>query len=543
MANLLEEVEIIEGQDSRLLQITDKSAQTKIGTLSNLDTESNDNLVVALNEVLSVANTLGINVGDLSELDTTVKTSIVNAINEVIALIALQGVEFDAKIDDIEHIKLIDVTKHGAVADGVTDCTRAVQDLIETNANLYFPKGTYYFAQPITIDASNVHLFGNGVSTVLKFNGNGITVTLFRCVIEDLLITSQTNGAFGIKILGSYNTVKNVFIQDGYNVSMTALQVGEAGQGAWYNIFNEIYINDINNTARQGTGIKCYSSVNNVFSNIIIHGKNEAFWFDADKTVGYSTDGAQLENINVTTCNRGLYINDCSSIYIDNSIFDQITDYGMTITKGININITECYISAGGNSTVNYQAIQISDCEGVKINNSQIAGTPSTFGVITRESKAVSISACTFGHFTQAITFADALSENCDITDCYFNELVTTKLYLAGNKNFYSGLRGTGAITVAGGYQTTGCFYYATMTYSMSEASYSATVDIPLPTDLKQPIAPIVIPYDMDALYSVAYDLSNSPSGYVRIIVKRCDNTPFQTNVKLAYMLPFDFTA
>lgn len=50
MANILEEVEIIEGQDSRILQITDKSAQSKIGTLNELATTNKATLVDAINE-------------------------------------------------------------------------------------------------------------------------------------------------------------------------------------------------------------------------------------------------------------------------------------------------------------------------------------------------------------------------------------------------------------------------------------------------------------------------------------------------------------
>lgn len=63
----------------------------KIGILSNLTTETQSNVVAAINEVDSncdtnttaISNT-NTNIGTLSNLDTTNKTSIVNAINELV---------------------------------------------------------------------------------------------------------------------------------------------------------------------------------------------------------------------------------------------------------------------------------------------------------------------------------------------------------------------------------------------------------------------------------------------------------------------------
>lgn len=510
--------------------LTDTS--TLIGSLSDLETTDKDSIVDAINELVSSLSDLTDAIGDLDDLETTDKSNIVAAINEVL----------DAS-DDIEHFKVIDVTKHGVVADGVTDCTSKVQSLISAGAFIYFPKGTYYFASPVNVNVSDVTITGDGLATVLLLKGNGFTFSQFRCTLENLKISCKGNNSFGVHVTGSYCTFSHLMVQDYSTNVVNSFLLGEAGQGCWYNIFNDILINDINNTTRNGIGFKCYSTVNNVFNDIIIHGKHEGLWFDSDKTVGYSTDGAQLENINITTCDRAFYINDCTAIYIDNTIMDQLTDYGLTITKGGNINLTECYISAGGNSTNAYQAIQVTDVESVKIDNCQIAGTPSTFGIIIRNSKNINVLNSVLGHFTQGITFADATSVDCHIDNCYFNELITTKLYLAGSKNSYSNLRGTGAITVAGGYQTTGTLYYGTHVHTQSSATYSAIIDIPLPGDLKQPVAPIIIPVNVDALYTWSYDLANSPSGYVRITLKRADNLPFNGTFTIGFMFPFDFTA
>lgn len=59
------------------------SANTNIGTLTNLTTTEKSNLVGAINEVDGNTDINTTNIGDLSDLETTAQTDIVSAINEV----------------------------------------------------------------------------------------------------------------------------------------------------------------------------------------------------------------------------------------------------------------------------------------------------------------------------------------------------------------------------------------------------------------------------------------------------------------------------
>lgn len=72
----------------------------------------------------------------------------------------------------------ISVRAHGALGDGSTDDTTAVQAAIDaaetavaageaTNATVYFPSGTYIL-DPVYVGASNVRLLGEGRSSLLK---------------------------------------------------------------------------------------------------------------------------------------------------------------------------------------------------------------------------------------------------------------------------------------------------------------------------------------------------------------------------------------
>ena len=63
----------------------------------------------------------------------------------------------------VNQLKLINVQTHGAVGDGVTDDTAAIQAAITaTRGVLHFPAGTYLVTDALTIAADRVTLQGDG---------------------------------------------------------------------------------------------------------------------------------------------------------------------------------------------------------------------------------------------------------------------------------------------------------------------------------------------------------------------------------------------
>ena len=107
------------------------------GDLDNLNTTDKSNLVAAINEVLQ---TLSDTIGDLNDLDTPDKSSIVDAIN--------------SEILKLNKRRIIHVRDFGAVGDGVTDDTDAIQAAFNYNADnllktVIIDPGRYHTTRPL----------------------------------------------------------------------------------------------------------------------------------------------------------------------------------------------------------------------------------------------------------------------------------------------------------------------------------------------------------------------------------------------------------
>lgn len=95
-------------------------------------------------------------IGDLANLTTTAKSNLVAAINEA------------AQSGGGGSVDLYYVTpeQYGAVGDGVTDDSQAVQDACDAGYAVYFDSGkTYYLANTVTID-HDCYLFGGEGATI-----------------------------------------------------------------------------------------------------------------------------------------------------------------------------------------------------------------------------------------------------------------------------------------------------------------------------------------------------------------------------------------
>ena len=77
---------------------------------------------------------------------------------------------------------VVSVKDFGAVGDGVTDDTAAIQAAINTNNGVFFPIGTYK-CSGLTQSANGQRLFANG-KVILQKNGNGVILTSFGTEVE-----------------------------------------------------------------------------------------------------------------------------------------------------------------------------------------------------------------------------------------------------------------------------------------------------------------------------------------------------------------------
>ncbi len=182
---------IVNAINSALSDINDK-----IGDLDDLDTTDKASIVDAINSALSDIND---KIGDLDDLDTTDKTSVVNAINELNA----------------NHI-FVSPKSYGAVGDGVTDDTAAVQECIDNN-NYVIIDGNFYVTSPINLH-SDLYMMGTG-----NFYNPLVTRTLFGNNVNNIILEGFgfINGARD----GSHPDMRaNIYIEGGNNIIIDGIK-------------------------------------------------------------------------------------------------------------------------------------------------------------------------------------------------------------------------------------------------------------------------------------------------------------------------------
>jgi len=104
---------------------------------------------------------------------------------------------------------MINIKSRGAVGDGVTDDTAAIQAALNTYGNhtIFFPAGNYVVSSTLTLNLAGTRLVGasrNNCNILANFRGGAvIKVTASRCSITDMAISSlagsarRTASAFG----------------------------------------------------------------------------------------------------------------------------------------------------------------------------------------------------------------------------------------------------------------------------------------------------------------------------------------------------------
>lgn len=159
----------------------------QLGDLDDLETETKENLVAAVNEVLS-------RLAEIPEPDKTLTLEGVAADAEAVGQRFAQAVEQVAEqIREIQanldgNIRAGSVVHYGAKGDGVTDDTVAFRDALAENRVAYVPGGTYRLSGELVIgDNCCLEL---SQDTVLEF-----TQTSGNCVTLGMLSTLKGNHA------------------------------------------------------------------------------------------------------------------------------------------------------------------------------------------------------------------------------------------------------------------------------------------------------------------------------------------------------------
>lgn len=160
-----------------------------IGELTDLNTTVKDSLVNAINSIITER-------GALSDLDTSDQTSIVNAINEV--------------VDDVDNVIInntiyVSVKKYGAVGDGSTDDTTAIQTAFNNEKNVYFPRGTYLVSSTITV-RNDTHVYGCNRDNAIILRSDTMSGATFQLGTTSLHFNSGIIEGLGFKRTFTYSS-------------------------------------------------------------------------------------------------------------------------------------------------------------------------------------------------------------------------------------------------------------------------------------------------------------------------------------------------
>lgn len=119
---------------------------------------------------------------------------------------------------------------YGAVADGVTDDTQAVQQALNSGADVYFPKGTYAVTSLLvtsrnnwTLDASNAIIIGTGIGFTWRFR------TLHNCK----LILNEVESSGGCIVFQGSTSSESI---DNVTLEFNKLKPAAAYQGILFSL-------------------------------------------------------------------------------------------------------------------------------------------------------------------------------------------------------------------------------------------------------------------------------------------------------------------
>lgn len=218
----------------------DTALQEAIGTLNDLTTEAKNNLVAAINEVNSTGGGAIAKIGNLDNLITEDKSNLVNALNEV------------AK--EADNLNIYNVLDYGAVGDGVTDDTAAIQacvDAAPSGAIVLAPKGKIY-----KLNSTGVNLYKS--CTYLMMGNFHLDAPTGACFYIDKNVAHHVNDSI-IYI----NTVTPTSQYSIFGTTPSSINNnGNCGVIMRYAIGCEIHVESATGFTKAGVFAECDDTIN-----------------------------------------------------------------------------------------------------------------------------------------------------------------------------------------------------------------------------------------------------------------------------------------
>ena len=236
----------------------------------------------------------------------------------------------------------VSVKDFGAVGDGVTDDTTAIQDAVDAaeNAELYFPPGDYKLTSSVTIPG-RITIRGAGVRQTLitcyACSGFVIPAGTSFVTMSDLTIsadvrfTTTPNAYTGVSINGTalsqcyWHTYRNVFV-DGFQDAIYAGSVGST-----------VFDNCTTAYSQHGLTFTGQCLNNTVIASRFGEqdsGNNTPSSGSYGIKIG--DDTGSIEGLRITDClvfgvERGIWGNGCINVYASHNIVDMVKQFGFVM--------------------------------------------------------------------------------------------------------------------------------------------------------------------------------------------------------------------
>jgi hypothetical protein len=223
----------------------------------------------------------------------------------------------------------VSVKTYGAVGDGVTDDTTAIQNAVNSENIVFFPAGTYLVSNPISIP-SNRTLFGEGAASVISYTGTTTSRGAFyinsgsssayidNVTVRDLKFLGQVAllGFSEFVHLISFSGVRDCVIErcviEGFRGDGILLGSGDIAGQERHNInvtIRDCYINGVNNDNRNGISVIDGNGVsieNNYFTRCTKSTMPGAIDVEPDANIYHVIKNISIRNNRIYDCRGGV---------------------------------------------------------------------------------------------------------------------------------------------------------------------------------------------------------------------------------------------
>jgi hypothetical protein len=267
-------------------------------------------LVGAINENKGRIDTNTTDIGDKTVLNTTEKSNLVGAVNEVSSQLAsntsrLLLTAINAKYPPLPLV--------GAVGDGVTDDTSALQSIInytyENKMKLFLPKGDYLISAPLIIygtqfdnSGTNTIIFGSGrdITNIIKNTNTTSTLSDYTDIDAIFIIGNElTKSNTAITSIWSNQSIsKYVHISDLTlkSTASTRVSYGIYSYGLMFARFINLGFHNMN-TGIESSRYASFDLFENIEFNLLLNGF--VSWSDSSGATTLMFKDCHLNGVNV----------------------------------------------------------------------------------------------------------------------------------------------------------------------------------------------------------------------------------------------------